>query len=296
MQNKVYQVFTHKDLDGAISLLTFLWSHPNDTITYQEVSNLDLKPIKEYVNKTINPPKIVLLNFYLRDEFILDLDQECLVIVDHHIDSKKYVDKFKKSKILYSNYDSGSMFIRKLFQKNIDLTTEQKKLILLADDFESKKYQFKESYDLNILFWTEYKNDFSRFINSYKNGFKPFTKSQIETIENIKKDADKKLLETKCYVGEILIEGQIKKVLAGITTKFNSIVIDKLIKKHNPDLLFYINTQTEYISLRQSNKSSNPINLQKFAEKYCDGNGHTFIAGGKITPLFMELTKKLNPI
>jgi hypothetical protein len=295
MQNKVYQVFTNKDLDGAVSLLTFLWSHPNDTITYQEVSNLDVKPIKEYVNKTINPPKTLLLNLYLRENFLTDIDQENIVIIDHHIDSEKYVDKFKKAKIIYSKYDSGSLFIRKLFQDLVELTIEQKKLILLADDFESRNYQFKESYDLNILFWTEFKNDFSRFIDAYKNGFKPFAKHQIEIIENAKKDAEKKFLETKCYSGQILIEGQPKKVLAAMTNKFNSIVIDKLIKKHQPDLLFYINTQTETVSIRQT-KKSDIINLPNFVEKYCDGNGQMFAAGGKITPLFMELTKKLNPI
>lgn len=295
MQNKVYQVFTHKDLDGAISLLTFLWSHPNDTITYQEVSNLDIKNIKDYVNKTINPPKTLLLNLYLREDFLPDLDQDNIVIIDHHADSKKYIEKFKKSKILYQPYNSGSIFIRKLFQNNCDISDDQKKLILLADDFESKKYQFKDSYDLNIIFWTEFKNDFSRFINTYKNGFKPFAKHQIEIIENAKKDANKKLLETKCYFGQILIEGQPKNVLAAMTNKFNSIVVDKLIKKHNPDLLFYINTQTEYVSIRQP-KQSDMIDLLKFSEKYCDGSGHAYAAGGKITPLFMELTKNLNPL
>lgn len=296
MQNKVYQVFTHKDLDGAVSLLTFLWAHPNDTITYQEVSNLETDKIKDYVNKTLNPPKILLLNLHLRESFLPDLDKENIIIIDSHKDSEAFINKFKKAKIIHNQSSSNSLFIRKLFKdKAPEFTDSQKKLILLADDFESRKYQFKESYDLNILFWTEYKNDFARFINAYKEGFKPLSKSQIETVENAKKDAENKLAETKCYSGQILIEGQLKKVLAAMTTKFNSIVIDKLIKKHNPDLLFYINTQTEYISIRQTHKE-NLINLQKFAEKYCDGNGHTFIAGGKITPLFMELTKSLNPI
>jgi hypothetical protein len=295
MQNKVYQVFTHKDLDGAISLLTFLWSHPNDTITYQEISNLDINPVKDFINKTINPPKTILLNLYLREDFIPNMDQENVVIIDHHIDSKKYVDQFKKSKIVYSDYDSGSMFIRKLFQKNVELSNDQKKLILLANDYESGNFNFNESYDLNIIFWTQFKNDFSRFINTYKNGFKPFTDSQKELIQSVKKEAEKKLSETKCYVGQILIEGQPKKVLAAMTNKFNSIVVDSLIKKHKPELLFYINTQTENVSIRQP-KQKEMINLLKFAQKYCDGNGTTLSAGGKITPLFMELTKKLNPL
>jgi hypothetical protein len=187
------------------------------------------------------------------------------------------------------------MFIRKLFQKNVELSNDQKKLILLANDYESGNFNFSESYDLNIIFWTQFKNDFSRFINTYKNGFKPFTDSQKELIQSVKKEAEKKLSETKCYAGQILIEGQPKKVLAAMTNKFNSIVVDSLIKKHKPELLFYINTQTENVSIRQP-KQKEMINLLKFAQKYCDGNGTTLSAGGKITPLFMELTKKLNPL
>ena len=166
---------------------------------------------------------------------------------------------------------------------------------MLANDYESGSFNFNESYGLNIIFWTQFKNDFSRFINTYKNGFKPFTDSQKNLIQNAIKEADKKLEETKCYIGQILIEGQPKKVLAAITNKFNSIVIDKLIKKHKPDLLFYINVQTENVSIRQP-KQKEMIDLLKFVQKYCDGNGTNNSAGGKITPLFMELTKNLNPI
>lgn len=295
MQNKVYQVFTHKDLDGAISLLTFLWSHPQDTITYQEISPSEIKNVKDYVNKTINPPKVLLMGLHLQNDFFPELDQENIVIIDNHLDSEKHINKFKKTKVLYQNSSSSSLFIRKLFQNNVELSSEQKKLILFADDFESKKYQFSESYDLNIIFWTEFKNDFSRFINTYKNGFKPFAQHQLDIIKNAKKDAEQKFVETKCFMGQLIIDGFPKKVLAATTTKFNSIVIDKLLKKHNPDLLFYINTQTEYVSIRQT-KQKNIVNLPSFIEKYCDGNGHLFSASGKITPLFMELTKKLNPI
>jgi hypothetical protein len=61
------------------------------------------------------------------------------------------------------------------------------------------------------------------------------------------------------------------------------------------ELLFYINVQTENVSIRQP-KQKETIDLLKFAQKYCDGNGTSNSAGGKITPLFMELTKNLNPL
>ena len=89
--------------------------------------------------------------------------------------------------------------------------------------------------------------------------------------------------------------GNPKYVVAAITDNINNIVIDLLMNKYNPDILFYINTKTEKVSMRQK-KADNAIDLSTFAEKYCDGSGHMYAAGGKVTPLFMELTKKLKPL
>lgn len=296
MQNKVYQVFTHKDLDGAVSLLTLMWSRPQATITYKEVSNLETHFINDYVEKTINPPQIVILDLFLRESFLPHLDKKEIIFIDHHLNSEEFISKFKNSKLVIKPFSSNSLLTRKFLQESApEFTENQKKLILLADDFDSGNMNFSESYDLNILFWTEYKNDFSRFVNSFKDGFKPFSQNQIERINKAKEQAKEIAKKTKCFSGEVLIEGEIKKVFAAINDVFNSIAIDTLVSKYKPDIFLFVNTNTQKISLRQS-KSKNLINLSKFAEKYCDGAGHTYVAGGKITPMFMELTKKLNPI
>jgi hypothetical protein len=77
--------------------------------------------------------------------------------------------------------------------------------------------------------------------------------------------------------------------------KFSSLIIDLVLKKHKPELLFFVNTKTEKVSLRQNSKE-NSIDLGAFAEKICEGGGHSYSAGGKITPLFMEISKNLKPI
>jgi hypothetical protein len=296
MINNNYQIFTHKDLDGAVSLLTFLWSKPDATVTYREVTNLEVDIIKEYVKKTCNPPQIIVMDLSLREEFLPELDYEYITFIDHHKRSEKYINNFKMANIEYKEISSNTLLVRKMLKDSApEFTDAQKKLILLADDFDSNKNAFQDSYDLNILFWTQFKNEFCYFVDYYKNGFKPFSEKQKEIIRHTKEDAKIKYFDTKFFIGEILIEGLPQKVVAAITESFNNIVIDMILAKYNPDVLFYINTKSEKVSMRQK-KRENTIDLSAFAEKYCDGSGHVYAAGGKITPLFMELTKKLKPV
>ena len=297
MQNQVYQIFTHKDLDGAVSLLTFLWSNPTATVTYREITNLDIDVMKEYVKKTCNPPNILVFDVALRPEFLPELDYEFITFIDHHERSEKYVKDFKQAKVIYKNDTSNAILVRKLYKdKAPEFTEAQKKMILFANDYDSSDFKFKDSYDLNILFWTQFRNEFCYFIDYYKDGFKDFSSKQKEIIQHAKNNAKIAYTDTKFYAGEIIIEGSVNKVMAAITDNYNNIVIDMIMDKHNPDILFYINTKTEKVSMRQRKNNKNAINLAAFAEKYCEGNGHSTSAGGKLTPLFMEFTKKLKPL
>jgi oligoribonuclease NrnB/cAMP/cGMP phosphodiesterase (DHH superfamily) len=296
MKNDKYQIFTHKDLDGAVSLLTFLWSKPEALVTYREITNIEISVMKEYVKKTCNPPQILIMDLALREEMLPELDYDYITFIDHHQKSENCIKKFKQAKIIHKETSSNALLVRNLFKSEApEFTEAQKKLILLADDHDSGENRFKDSYDLNILFWTQFRNEFCYFCNYYKKGFKPFNENQRKFIQKAKYDASIKAENTSCFGGNIIIDGEVKKVVAGMTESFNNIVIDMLIDKYQPDIFFYINTKTENISMRQR-KTNNPINLAFFAEQYCEGNGHIYAAGGKITPLFMELTKKLKPV
>lgn len=297
MQNKGYQVFTHKDLDGAVSLLTFLWSHPDATVTYREITNMDTEIVKEYVKKTCNPPNILLMDIPLKPEFLPELDYEYITFIDHHERSKKYIPEFKQAKIIHSEEPSNSILVRKTFKDVApEFNDRQKKMILYANDYDCGEFVYEESYNLNILFWTQFRNQFCYFIDYYKGGFKEFSEKQKEIIQHTRNNAKIAYTDTKIYTGDLLIQGNLNKVFAAITDNYNNIVIDMIMERHNPDILFYINPRTEKVYMRQNKKSKNPINLLDFAEKYCEGGGHINAAHGKMTPLFMEVTKKLKPL
>lgn len=295
MEN-AYHIFTHKDLDGAVSLLTFMWSNPDALITYREITNTEIDLVKDYLQRTCNPPKILLLDIALRDEFLPELDDCNIEYIDHHERSAKHIPKFKNSIIKWKPETSNSILIRKLYKNDApEFTEAQKKLILFADDHDCGEWKFSESYNLNILFWTQFKNQFCYFCNHYKNGFVPFSDMQLDIIKRSKLAAKKKADETKCFGGKILIEGEPKNVVAAMTENFNNIVIDLLVAKYKPDILFYINTRTDRVSMRQP-KSDKSIDLASFARKYCDGDGNNHTAGGNLTPLFLEIAKKLTPL
>jgi len=296
MNKNTYQVYTSKDLDGAVSLLTFMWSKPESTITYREIINSEIDIIKDYVKKTCNPPHILLMNLYLRDEMLPELDYDYITFIDYRKKTEEFLKKFKQSKILYKETTSNSLLVRNLFKdKAPEFTEEQKRLILYTNDYISGENKFKESYDLNILFWTQFKNEFCYFCEYYKDGFKEFSENQLKFINLAKKNAISLEKEAKLYRGKLIIDGKVKNVLATMAEKHNNIVIDTLMNKYKPDILFYINTNSQKVTIKQK-RLSDEIDLPKFAQEYCDGGGNMYLAGGKITPLFMELAKKLSPV
>ena len=294
---KCYHVFTHNDLDGAISLLVLMWARPDSSFEYTPLNNLDISTkLKPQIYNTHNSPSTFVLDLALRDEFLPDLNQENITIIDHHKSSEQYLQKFNKAKVLYQEFSSNALWMRKIFKPSSpELSQEQKLLIALADDFDSYKLQLPDSYDLNIIFWSEYRNKFSNFIKDYYKGFKGFTESQRRAINYIKKQAATEAESVPIYYGNLNIGGKQKTVFAAMVPKIVPQVMDLLITKYKPDIFFFINTKNEKVSIRQT-PSSDPIDLDQFASKICDGGGHTYAAGGKITPLFMELTKNLKPI
>jgi hypothetical protein len=291
-----YQVFTHKDLDGAVSLLTFMWSKPHAQISYRDITNTEIDIVKDYLARTCNPPKIMIFDVALREEFLPELDDCNIEYIDHHERSTKFIPMFKNSIINWKNETSNTILVRKIYKDVApEFTEAQKKLILFADDHDQSEWKFPESYNLNILFWTQFKNQFCYFCDYYKNGFMPFSSMQLDIIKRSKLAAKKKVDETKCFGGKILIEGEPKNVVAAMTENFNNIVIDMLVNKYKPDIFFYINTRTDRVSMRQP-KSEKIIDLAAFARKYCDGDGNNHTAGGNLTPLFLEIAKKLSPL
>ena len=293
-----YNVYTHNDLDGAVSLLTFLWSRDRDDgVSWKSYNNLQINNIIADSEQNTDNVNTLILDLALREEFHPSLDRENITFIDHHESSEPFLNKFQKAKILYKNTTSNALWMAQLFkgEKYPTRTDAQKMLIALADDFDCYRLNIPESYDLNILFWSEYKNKFTKFIKDYSQGFKPFSPEQKKAISYLKSEAEKEANNLPLFTGEINFGTRKKRVLATMSEGFSNICNDLLMKRHKPDVFFFINPKTEKVAIRQYTKED-PINVGSFAEKICDGGGHKHAGGGKITPLFMEVTKNLHPL
>jgi hypothetical protein len=295
MSNKLYKVFTHGDLDGAVSLLCFLWARPDATIEYEELFNNTIEDrLMLYNEKTINKPTTLIMDFSLRESF-LNFDSSEFVFIDHHKRSEKFLNQFKTSKVVFKETTSNTSLMYNTFLKEKNtLTTSQKYLIALANDFDCYDLKLKDSYDLNVLFWSEYKNNFSKFIEDYKSGFKPFTESQKKLIENEKYLGCKLAESYQKFSGELKIKEEKYNTIAVIGEKYNLLAIDCLINKYDPDIFFFINVKTEKVNMRKKSSIKN-FDISVFAEKVCEGGGSSNSAGGKLTPVFMEMMKNLKP-
>lgn len=295
MSNKLYKVFTHGDLDGAVSLLAFLWARQDATIEYEELFNNTIDDrLVLYKEKTINKPTTLVMDFSLRETF-LNFDSSEFVFIDHHKNSEKFIDQFKNAKVLFKDTTSNTALIYNTFLKeNQNLTKDQKYLIALANDFDCYDLKLKDSYDLNILFWSEYRGKFSKFIDDYYFGFKPFTENQIKLINNEKYLGCKLAESYQKFNGSLKIKGETFNTLAVIGEKYNLLAIDCLINKYNPDIFFFINIKSEKVNMRK-NPNIKTFEIGNFAEKICEGGGNSNSAAGKLTPVFMEMMKNLKP-
>lgn len=291
-----YHIYTHNDLDGAVSLLAFMWSKPKGTsFQYNSITNMGIDKLKRDIANSHNLANIYVLDLGLREEFFPELDQPNITIIDHHKSSEQFVDRFKHARIIYKEYSSNALLTYRLFKDKINATKEQKTLIALADDFDCNRLELADSYDLNIIFWNLYQSRFNEFIKDYYDGFKPITPHQRKAIDFIKREAALEADKVPIYSGTLKIEGKDKKVYAAMIEKSVTQVMEIIMNKYKPDIFFSINPKSEKVSIRQYN-TEDPVDLGKFAEKYCKGGGHPNASAGVITPLFMELTKNLKPI
>jgi len=292
-----YHAYTHKDLDGAVSLLALLWALPNDTITYDCINNLQIDHIKKSLDRVNKPCTTFILDLSLREEFLPDLDKKYITFIDHHETSLDYIPRFQNAKIIHKVVTSNALLMAQIFKGDQipKRTDAQKMLIALADDYDCYRLEIPESYDLNILFWSEYKNDFSKFIKDYSGGFKEFTPEQKRAIQYLKSEAREEAKKLTIFEGHINFGNKKKRTIAIMAESFSNIVNDMIIKEYHPDIFFFINSKSQKVSVRQYTKDD-PINVGSFVEKICEGGGHMHAGGGVITPLFMEVTKNLQPV
>lgn len=284
--------FVHYDLDGVITALVTKWAHPDYEISFKPIAAYDFRSelTKWLLHDSFsNYDKVFILDLDVIDNSDL-VDKENVMIIDHH---RKEFDKkkFKKAIVVEKEYSSACKLAYKVFQKlyNIQLTPEQKFLILLGDDYDSYKLDLPLSRVLNAIFWGTDKS-FISFLSYFEKGFNGLTEQQ-EAIYNLHIMEVREILEKSLFFkGEY---GSYQLVSTTADKHINDIA-EHIIKKFKPDVAIVVNLKSDHISFRRRYDSK--VDVSKIAEILGDGGGHEYSAGGVITKQFLEFTKTLEII
>jgi len=309
MSAKNIYVFTDIDLDGSTSLLALHWG-----------LNAKIGDLK-YKATTISNLRRELLRWLEEDNFsnydgvyFLDLDtSNCadlidkpnVTIIDHHLTHVQAIEKgaYKNAKLNVIEFTSCAKQIYKHFKTLIPgfekvLTAEQKLLIALADDYDSYQFKLDDSYNLNCLLTntqkTLDKTRTDKFVERFYNGYNGFNKQELNIIKEYITGRDAAIKALQVFSGNVSISKQDVKITGTTGTKYVNDVCDFLIKKHDSDVVFFVNTNNQHVSFRK--KKGCNVDMSKLANKLCEGGGHEYAAGGKITDTFMEFVKQLTPI
>ena len=177
---------------------------------------------------------------------------------------------------------------------DVNLTDEQKKLIILADDYDSYNLQIPDSMKLNIIFWNTNKA-FESFIANFSRGFYGFNIEQ-ENMIKIHENKIKSLRENiSVYAGKVNIQNKQRYVCATFCDTATNDVADILKDDFGAEIAIVVNTKKGTASFRRP-KENTDVNIALLAEKLVDGGGHEYAAGGTITEHFIEFTKLLKQI
>ena len=177
---------------------------------------------------------------------------------------------------------------------DVNLTDEQKKLIILADDYDSYTLQIPESMKLNIIFWNTDKA-FETLQKQLIMGFHGFSIQQ-ENIIKMHYDKLEKIKDTlSVYAAKINIQGKLRYVCATFTDSMINDVADILKDDYNAEIAIVVNPKENHVSFRRP-KGIEQVDMSILAKTLTGGGGHEYAAGGHITDKFMQFTKLLKQI
>lgn len=302
--SKVF-VFTDMDLDGAGSLLALHWF-------------LKAKPGElKFATTTVSNLRKELLKFLDADSFknydvvyFLDLDiSTCVDLVDHsnvfiidhhrtHVDIKGI---YKNTQHIITETTSCMKLlyaVRDKISPKFQLAPEQQYLTGLVNDYDCYKFDLKETYDLNCLYTnTQRSLDKTRthkFVERWYNGFNGFNTQESNIVKEYINGRDKAIAALEVFEGNLSISHTPVKVAAAMGSKYVNDICEYLMRDKGYDITFFVNVPNKHVSLRK--KKGCPVDVSKLATKLCEGGGHDYAAGGKLTDTFMDFVKQLTPV
>lgn len=299
-QNKIF-IWSHADMDGCGCIMLLKWLFE----THSQTDNYDIK----YKVTTAKNFRDDILTWIRNDSFLnydhvyicdLDIskdadivDYQNVTIIDHHKSHADWLQTncYKNATVLVEEYSSASQYILDLFFKNNNgkLPTKYRQLLIkLIDDYDSYTLKYKQSRELNIIFWSFYVNRDKKFIETFYDGFKGFDKFQQFTIAEYEKNLKFFIDNIQLYECKLVISDKPYKCVAVMADKMIDDISSYLLTL-DCDLAFVVNTRIMSVSIRKQEQCDMPLN--KFAERF-GGGGHEYAGGFPLTDTFQLLLKR----
>jgi oligoribonuclease NrnB/cAMP/cGMP phosphodiesterase (DHH superfamily) len=293
MNNQKIQVVTHTDLDGVVSYLVLCWLYGRK-LDVMGTTPMKLEQDYEKLVATKTWDRIYFLDLDV-SKLGEKIDKPGTVILDHH---KTNLYQFKKGIARIYNETSCAKLIYDTFFKDTGktITSAQKTLIALADDWDSATKATPLSESLNIVYHSM-SDKFNSFVEDYYEGFIPFDKFKQNTIALYKKHRTEYINGLNPFFGTIEFEGQ-KDVEVGAVfcEKYVQECCDWLLQgpsSEGCEIAIAVILNQKRIAVRRRHDSQ--IDVSKFVQRIAGGGGHEAAAGGNLTEDFMEFTKMLKP-
>jgi oligoribonuclease NrnB/cAMP/cGMP phosphodiesterase (DHH superfamily) len=293
MSESKIQVVCHSDLDGVCSYLTLCWFYGKKLDVLSTTPMKLETDVSNLLSKERQWNKLIFLDLDV-SKIGEQIDEDNTIIFDHH---KTNIYPFKKASTRIYNETSCCKLIYDSLFKHTDkqLTSNQKTLIALADDWDSNQRATPLSENLNIVYHSM-SNKFNSFVEDYYKGFVKFDKFKENTITLYKKYRDEYINSLNPFFGKVdFIENRDVKVGAVFCNKYVQECCDFLLKVHHVDIAIAVLVEQKRIAVRR-NQAKPTIDVSKFVQRIASGGGHEAAAGGMLTDEFIEFTKMLKPL
>ena len=299
--NKTY-VFTDFDLDGVASLLMLHWAlgaKPGELVFKTTTVTNFRKEFLTFLdqNNANDFDKIYILDLDVSKHTDL-VDRKNVSIIDHHLTHVKNLEVYKNAFTTVVETTSCAKLCYNVWKDKVKLTDAQKYFIALADDYDCYQFKLKETYELNCLYTNTQKTSTKQraeiFLDKYYKGFYPFNAQEKAIIKEYVDRKDKAIASLEVFTGNVSVGGKERSIYGTHGNKFVNEICDHMLNTHPADIVFFVNSNNSHVSFRKNKKCE--VDLSKLAAKICDGGGHEYAAGGKVTETFLNFTKLLTPI
>lgn len=294
--NKVF-VWTGYGLDSACSYLLLNWLTSDILDVAQTTTERFREDFLRWQLKTsLLEYKTVFITGLDLTRSLDVADRSNVVIIDHHPRHVEARNLYSTAQTVIANNTSTSRLIFKSFNSIFKdkLTTEQKQLVALVNDYTSGENKLQVSRDLNSLYWSYAGTKIIKFSEDFNKGFRAFNKLQQNAINFYNKKAQRDINQLDIYTGKITLKDGDHRVVSCFSISSYDEISNYLFNTHAAEIAVIINIQTKTVFFTRSKTST--VSMDKLANLLCDGSGTDRFAGGSLTDKFLTFCKTLEQL